>query len=101
MPDPIRRARYFLHRRRDPVWGVSFPKSGRTWTKTLVERYYQEHTVIRHGSDPKHADLGPGREIVVGTFVDEPRPTYLELYENLVVEKNQFQKPLSQPAKES
>ena len=64
-------------------------------------RYYQEHTVIRHGSDPKHADLGPGREIVVGTFVDEPRPTYLELYENLVVEKNQFQKPLSQPAKES
>ena len=64
-------------------------------------RYYQEHTVIRHGSDPKHADLGPGREIVVGTFVDEARPTYLDLYENLVVEKNQFQKPLTQPAKES
>ena len=64
-------------------------------------RYYQEHTVIRHGSDPKDADLGPGREIVVGTFVDESRPTYLDLYENLVVEKNQFQKPLSQPTKES
>ena len=64
-------------------------------------RYYQEHTVIRHGSDPKHADLGPGREIVVGTFIDEPRPTYLDLYENLVVDKNKFQKPLTQPAKES
>ncbi|MBU1050444.1 2-oxoacid:ferredoxin oxidoreductase subunit beta [Candidatus Bipolaricaulota bacterium] len=53
-------------------------------------RYYQENTVIRHGSDPKHADLGPGKEITVGCFVDEPRPTYLELYNELVVKKNQF-----------
>lgn len=56
-------------------------------------RYYQENTVIRHGSDPKHADVGPGKEIVVGCFVDEPRPTYLDLYNELVVEKNKFEKP--------
>lgn len=42
MQDLSRRARFYLHRRRDPFWGVSFPKSGRTWTKTLVERYYAE-----------------------------------------------------------
>jgi len=64
-------------------------------------RYYQEHTVIKHGSDPKHADLGPGREIVVGTFVDQPQPTYLDLYQELVVEKNKFEKPKNLPAKES
>ena len=64
-------------------------------------RYYQEHTVIRHGSDPKDADLGPGRDIVVGTFIDEPRPTYLDLYETLVVEKNQFEKPKTHSAKET
>jgi len=58
-------------------------------------RYYQEKTVIRHGSDPKHADLAPGREIVVGCFVDEPRPTYLDLYNELVVEKYKFEKPLT------
>ncbi len=58
-------------------------------------RYYQEHTVIRHGSDPKHADLVPGKEIVVGCFVDEPRPTYLDLYDELVVRKNKFSKAAS------
>lgn len=56
-------------------------------------RYYQENTVIRHGSDPRHAGIHPGKEIVVGCFVDEPRPTYLDLYNELVVEKNQFEKP--------
>ncbi|HDS29262.1 MAG TPA: 2-oxoacid:ferredoxin oxidoreductase subunit beta [Candidatus Acetothermia bacterium] len=55
-------------------------------------RYYQEHTVIRHGSDPKDADLGPGKEIVVGRFVDTPRPTYLELYNTWVLEKHKLQK---------
>ena len=53
-------------------------------------RYYQEKTVIKHGSDPKFADLGPGREIVVGRFVDQPRPTYLDSYNELVVKKNKF-----------
>lgn len=56
-------------------------------------KYYQEHSVIRHGSDPKHADINPGSEIVVGCFVDEPRPTYLDLYNDLVVEKHHFEKP--------
>ena len=42
MPDLSSKARLYLHRRRDPFWGVSFPKSGRTWTKTLVERYYAQ-----------------------------------------------------------
>jgi 2-oxoglutarate/2-oxoacid ferredoxin oxidoreductase subunit beta len=55
-------------------------------------RYYQEHTVIRHGSDPKNADLEPGKEIVVGRFVDAPRPTYLELYNTWVLEKHSLQK---------
>lgn len=33
------RLRLAYHRRRSPIWFISFPKSGRTWTKTIVENY--------------------------------------------------------------
>lgn len=33
------RLRLAYHRRRSPYWFVSFPKSGRTWTKSIVETY--------------------------------------------------------------
>lgn len=49
-------------------------------------RYYREHTVIRHGADPKEADIAPGKPILVGKFVDIQKPTYLELYQAKVRE---------------
>jgi hypothetical protein len=35
----INRVQLAVHRRRSPFWFVSFPKSGRTWTKSVVENY--------------------------------------------------------------
>jgi len=42
-------------------------------------KFYREHSVIRHGIDPKEAAIEPGKEIVVGKFVDVEKPTFLEL----------------------
>jgi len=49
-------------------------------------RYYREHMVIRHGADPKEADIVPGKPFLVGKFVDIEKPTYLELYKAKVQE---------------
>jgi len=33
----------FAHRRLSEIWFISFPKSGRTWSKTIVENYISEY----------------------------------------------------------
>ncbi len=39
-------------------------------------RYYQKNSVIKHGLDPKEADLNLNGEIIVGKFVDIDKPTF-------------------------
>ncbi len=41
--------------------------------------YYKEHSIIRHGADPRQADIGLNGDIVVGKFVDLDKPSYLQL----------------------
>ncbi|MCK4639313.1 MAG: 2-oxoacid:ferredoxin oxidoreductase subunit beta [Bacteroidales bacterium] len=41
-------------------------------------KYYREHSVIKHGINPKEADLSFNGEIVVGKFVDIDKPTFLD-----------------------
>jgi|YNPNPStandDraft_1061719.scaffolds.fasta_scaffold00784_11 2-oxoglutarate ferredoxin oxidoreductase subunit beta len=41
-------------------------------------RYFREKSVIRHGADPREADIYLGGPIVVGNFVNLDRPSYLE-----------------------
>jgi len=42
-------------------------------------RYYREHTVVKNFALPSETNLSTlGGEIVVGTFVDERRPTFLD-----------------------
>ena len=53
-------------------------------------RYYAQRSIIRHGADPKHADLYPGSDIIVGRFIEDHRPTFLEQYKRQVVEKQHF-----------
>lgn len=45
-------------------------------------RYYRDHMLIRHGADPKEADIIPGKPFLVGEFVDIEKPTYSELYQS-------------------
>ena len=51
-------------------------------------RYYQEKSVIRHGSDPRDADIYFGGPIVEGKFVDLDKPSYLEFRDWLWRESN-------------
>ena len=47
-------------------------------------RYYNEKAVIENFADPKDADIIPGEEFIVGTFVNEDKPDYLEIYNKFV-----------------
>ncbi len=40
---------------------------------------YKENSIIRHGADPRLADIGLTGQIVVGKFVDLDKPSYLQL----------------------
>ena len=42
-------------------------------------RYYHDQSVIRHGADPREADIDLGGEIVVGKFVDIEKLTFRDL----------------------
>ena len=39
---PVKRLQLAWHRRLSPYWFLSFPKSGRTWVKSVIERYLSD-----------------------------------------------------------
>ena len=41
-------------------------------------KFYHDNSEIKHGIDPKDADIDYQKMIVVGKFVDIQKPTYLE-----------------------
>jgi len=41
--------------------------------------YYREKSVIQHGADPRRADIRLEGEIIVGTFLDVEKETYLQI----------------------
>jgi 2-oxoglutarate ferredoxin oxidoreductase subunit beta len=42
-------------------------------------KYYKEKSIIRHGADPRQADIALNGQIIVGKFVDLDKPSYLQL----------------------
>jgi 2-oxoglutarate ferredoxin oxidoreductase subunit beta len=42
-------------------------------------RFYHDHAEVRPGADTREADIGYQDRIVCGKFIDEERPTYLDL----------------------
>jgi len=55
-------------------------------------RYYRDKSIIRHGSDPRDADIYFGGPITVGNFVNVDRPSYLEFRDWLWEESSYGQK---------
>ena len=45
-------------------------------------KFYHDNSVIRHGIDPREADIDFQSKITVGKFVDIEKPTYLECMNN-------------------
>jgi len=43
-------------------------------------QFYHDNAEIKHGADPKGLDIGFQSKITVGKFVDEDKPTFLDLY---------------------
>ncbi len=43
------------------------------------KRFYDDHAEVRNGADTREVDIGYQDQIVCGKFIDEERPTYLEL----------------------
>jgi len=50
-------------------------------------RYYYENSEILHGADPRDADIDLRGRIIVGTFINRDRPTYLESMNNHLKQK--------------
>ncbi len=42
-------------------------------------KFYHDNSVIRHGADPKEAEVRFQKPIIVGKFVDIEKPSYIEL----------------------
>lgn len=45
--------------------------------------YYRDKSVIKHGIDPREADIDFNGPIVVGKFIDIERPTFLDLQDEM------------------
>ncbi len=50
-------------------------------------RYYKANSEIRHGADPATVGIDLRGKIVVGTFVEEDRPDFMENYTTKIVDK--------------
>jgi 2-oxoglutarate ferredoxin oxidoreductase subunit beta len=46
--------------------------------------FYRKYSVIKHGTDPKDVDIVIGKPIILGKFVDVEKPTFFELYSQLI-----------------
>jgi 2-oxoglutarate ferredoxin oxidoreductase subunit beta len=50
-------------------------------------KFYYENSVIKNGEEPKNAGIAPEEEIVVGTFTDTERPTFIQSYNAQLTER--------------
>lgn len=55
-----------------------YGRSNRLGSGLDMMRYFREKSVVRHGCDPREADIYFGGPIIVGNFLDLDRPSYLE-----------------------
>ncbi len=50
-------------------------------------KFYHDNSEICNGADPREVDIAFQSKIKIGKFVDQDRPSYLELYNNHLKEK--------------
>jgi len=65
---------------------VTYGRLNRQATGLDQMKYYRESSVIRHGVDPKDADIDLNGQIVVGKFIDIERPTFSDLQDEALRE---------------
>ncbi|MDI6856513.1 MAG: 2-oxoacid:ferredoxin oxidoreductase subunit beta [Candidatus Thermoplasmatota archaeon] len=45
---------------------------------------YKKHAILKHGADTKEADIVIGKSIITGKFIDIEKPTFSEIYAEMV-----------------
>jgi hypothetical protein len=43
-------------------------------------KFYYEHSVVKNGTDPRHAAITADEKMIVGNFTDKERPTFIDQY---------------------
>ena len=63
---------------------TAFARKNRLGTGLDLMKYYHDNSIIKHGADPKEADIQMTGKIIVGKFLDIERPTFRDfLVENV------------------
>jgi len=57
-----------------------YARRNRLGTGYDLMKFYHDNSEIRHGADTRDVAMGFQDKIIVGKFVDEDRPTFLDLY---------------------
>jgi len=66
---------------------TAFARKNRLGTGLDLLKFYHDNSIIKHGADPKEADIGMSNKIICGKFVDEERPTFRDFLTQNVHEK--------------
>ena len=66
---------------------TAFARKNRLGTGLDLLKFYHDNSIIKHGADPKEADIGMTNKLICGKFVDEDRPTFRDFLTQNVHEK--------------
>lgn len=61
---------------------TAFARKNRLGTGLDLMKYYRDNSIIKHGADPREADIQMTGKIIVGKFLDTERPTFREFLIN-------------------
>jgi 2-oxoglutarate ferredoxin oxidoreductase subunit beta len=54
---------------------------------TDLTNFFYENSVIKNGEEPKNVGIVPENKIVVGTFTDTKKPTFIQTYNTQLTER--------------
>jgi 2-oxoglutarate ferredoxin oxidoreductase subunit beta len=66
---------------------TAFARKNRLGTGLDLLKYYHDNSIIKHGADPREADIGLSGKLICGKFVDEDRPTFRDFLTQNVHDK--------------
>jgi 2-oxoglutarate ferredoxin oxidoreductase subunit beta len=63
---------------------TAYARKNRLGTGLDLLKYYHDNSIIKHGADPREADISMSGKLICGKFVDKERPTFRDfLTENV------------------
>jgi 2-oxoglutarate ferredoxin oxidoreductase subunit beta len=66
---------------------TAYARKNRLGTGLDLLKYYHDNSVIKHGADPREADITMNGKVVCGTFLDIERPTFRDFQTENIADK--------------